>query len=92
VALECFGIIVLEAFAFGMPVLGTDVGSLPELLRPISPELMVPGSDVEALRHKIECFVIGRLALPRPEELSGYLARNYSHDAVVPRIAAMLED
>ena len=31
-ALECFGLIVLEAFASGTPVIGTPVGAIPELV------------------------------------------------------------
>ena len=36
-ALECFGLITMEAFAHGCPVLSTDAAAVPESMRPIMP-------------------------------------------------------
>jgi len=92
VSLECFGLIVLESYAFGLPVLGTDVGAIPELVGPISPQMIVPAHDVEAMGAKLEQFVNGRLEVPSAQAIHAYIAGNYSPQAVVPRLARFLED
>ena len=52
-ALEGFGLIILEALARGVPVIGTDVGAIPEVLGRIDPEAIVPAGDAAALARKI---------------------------------------
>jgi glycosyltransferase involved in cell wall biosynthesis len=48
-ALECFGLIALEAMAVGLPTVATMVGALPEILGPVTPELLVPPGDAVEL-------------------------------------------
>jgi len=51
---EPFGYVVLESLAVGTPVIGSDRGALPELLKPISDDLIVPVGDSQALAARIE--------------------------------------
>jgi glycosyltransferase involved in cell wall biosynthesis len=90
-ALECFGLIVLEAFAYGLPIISTDAGALPELIRPISPDMIVPAGQIEPLQRKIEAFVNGSLKEPVPEVIIDYVQKKYSYEVIVPRIVEMLE-
>jgi glycosyltransferase involved in cell wall biosynthesis len=53
VALEGFGMIVLESLACGTPVVVTDVGGLPEAVGPFDPSLVVPAADPEALARRL---------------------------------------
>jgi glycosyltransferase involved in cell wall biosynthesis len=85
VALEGFGIISVEAMALGCPVIGTDIGATPELLKPIAPDLIVPSRNALALRRKIEDFLDGKLKIPSGEELTTYTELRFGYDAVVPK-------
>lgn len=62
-ALEGFGLVVLEALACGTPVIASDVGGLAEALGDLDPSLIVPPGDVDRLTLRIE------EALARPERL-----------------------
>jgi glycosyltransferase involved in cell wall biosynthesis len=48
-ALECFGIIILEALASGKPVIATPVAAIPELLSQIFPAGLLPETSASAL-------------------------------------------
>jgi glycosyltransferase involved in cell wall biosynthesis len=90
VALECFGLIALEAFSYGLPVLGTDVGAIPETVRPILPDFIVPGGDVEALRAKLGDFLDGTLKAPAQTVLVDYVEERFGKDVVLPRLLKLM--
>lgn len=90
-ALECFGLIIQEAFAFGCPVLSSDAGAIPELMRPILPDFIVPAGNVEALRGAATAFLDGRLVAPPSEQLVRYVDQNFSEAVIGPRIAQLVE-
>jgi len=56
IAIEGFGLVILESFASGTPVIGTDIGAIPELLELQGSEYVVESSDAPALAKKIELF------------------------------------
>lgn len=91
VALECFGLITQEAFAYGCPVLSTDACAIPETMRPIMPQFIVPAGDVLALRQKVEDFLMGKLEPPPPEALIEYLDRRFGAEVVLPKMIDLLE-
>jgi glycosyltransferase involved in cell wall biosynthesis len=61
VALEGFGLVVLEAGACGTPSIVSDVGGLPETVRALDPSLVVPAADPEALAARIRSAAQGQL-------------------------------
>jgi glycosyltransferase involved in cell wall biosynthesis len=91
-ALECFGLIALEALGMGLPIVSTDASALPEMLRPISPQMIVPAGNIQALQDKLEAFIKGSLEMPSSSRISEYLAEHYSFEVVTPQIIKLLED
>jgi glycosyltransferase involved in cell wall biosynthesis len=92
VAHECFGLIIVEALAFGCPVQSTDAGAIPELMRGILPEFVVPAGDEAALRDKIAAFLGGTLVPPPPGALVAHVDRFFSKQAIAAQLAALLEE
>jgi glycosyltransferase involved in cell wall biosynthesis len=64
VALEGFGLVVLEALACGTPVIASDSGGLPEALAGLDARLVVPAGDVNGLAQRLEAAAEGEPALP----------------------------
>lgn len=50
---ELFGLVLIEAMACGTPVIATDVGALPEVVKNGEVGFIIPPNDFEALRKKI---------------------------------------
>lgn len=51
---EVFGIVTVEAFAFGKPVIASNVGGLPELVRQGETGWLVEAGDVRALAEQLQ--------------------------------------
>lgn len=58
--LEGFGLVMVEALACGIPVLGTPVGAIPEILNQVDPILVAEGVDGRAIARALE-RVLARL-------------------------------
>ncbi|MDE0087327.1 MAG: glycosyltransferase family 4 protein [Candidatus Poribacteria bacterium] len=60
---------VLESFAYGKPVIGADIGGIPELIKDEVDGFLVPSAGTEALRekllwmfeHKVEAAEMGKV-------------------------------
>lgn len=90
IALECFGLITVESLAFGCPVIATDAGAIPEVLRPILPNCIVPAGDIAALGNKVQEFLEGSLRIPSEEALIAFVQQNYSQTAIWPQLLTLL--
>jgi glycosyltransferase involved in cell wall biosynthesis len=88
-ALECFGLIIVEALSFGCPVLGTDAGAIPEALRPILPQFIVPAGNVSALQDRARQFLQGNLIVPDRQALMDYVSGRYRESAVMSQLIKM---
>ncbi len=60
-ALECFGLIVLEAFACETPVIASNVAAIPELATYQGNEWLFPPGDANALADRMRQFLQGEL-------------------------------
>ena len=90
VALECFGLIVLEALAHGCPIVSTDAAALPEVVGRVQPDSIVAAGDVAALRARVAAFLEGSLHVDPPETLIDKVFTAYDRDAIMPEIMSLL--
>ena len=86
VALEGFGLSVIESLAAGTPVLGTPVGGIPEILRPLSEDLVLNGSTTEQLAQGILEALSGQRKLPGSQECKAYVQEHYAWPVVARQI------
>jgi glycosyltransferase involved in cell wall biosynthesis len=90
-SLECFGLIVLESLSFGLPLISTDAAALPEIMKPILPDCVVPAGDIPALRMKLEAYLNRDLRFPSPSDLISHVHRFYSKEQVTRRFEEFFE-
>lgn len=76
IALEGFGLVITEALACGVPVVGTPVGAIPEILTGLDPLLVATGTDPASMALAIDKFIEGYWT----RHLSPQLLRKYVED------------
>ncbi|MCB1183177.1 glycosyltransferase family 4 protein [bacterium] len=54
---EPFGLVTIEALAAGVPVIGTDAGGTPEIVRDGVEGFLVPAGDRAALANRLVCLL-----------------------------------
>lgn len=73
---EPFGLTVVEAFARGVPVIGSRLGAIADLVGAVGEDWLVPAGDVDALAARmVQAMAAGRTALPGAAEFVGVLKR-----------------
>lgn len=89
---EQFGRVLLEAIACGTPVLGSDAGEIPHVIRETGGGLVVPEGDVERTAEALrELANSVELRLGLVETGQAAVLRLYDQRALVRRFAAVIE-
>jgi glycosyltransferase involved in cell wall biosynthesis len=85
---ENLPMVVLEAFAYGIPVVATSVGAIPELIETERNGLLVPAGDVDALANAL-CRLLDSAELRRKLGEAGRLdhSKAYEIGMYVTRLA-----
>ena len=92
VALEGFGLITVESLAAGTPVLVTPVGGLPEVVRDLSPSLVLPGTGSGPLGEGIVSALNGELELPEAGECRDYARARYDWPVIAGRVSEVYRE
>ena len=86
IAFEGFGLVILESLAAGTAVLGTPVGGIPEILNPLSPDLLLENSSSQALAQGILEMLTGQRQLPTSHACQDYVKNHYDWSAIARQV------
>jgi len=82
---EVFGIVTIEAYAFGKPIIASNVGGLPELVRQDETGWLVEPGDVNALAQRM--LSVSKLQPPALAEMSR-VCQELSYEFSMEKIVA----
>lgn len=90
-SLEGFGLITLEAFASGLPVVGTPIGATPELLAQVDKRLVLRDTSPDAIATGIVRYFAEIASHLAPETLGELVLAKYTWDMVVTQTEIVYE-
>jgi len=88
---EGFGMALAEAASFGLPIVTTDAGAIPCLIKDGVNGLLVPPGDAENLAQAIEMLAKSSDFRAKFGEANRRLAEEFDWDKSFSRVAALLE-
>jgi glycosyltransferase involved in cell wall biosynthesis len=77
--------------AAGTPVFGTPVGGIPEILQPLSENLVFGGTSAEQLAQGIIEALSGQRKLPNHEVCKAYVQEHYAWPVIAQQIKAVYQ-
>ncbi|HEY0185085.1 MAG TPA: glycosyltransferase family 4 protein [Rhodopila sp.] len=87
--LEGFGLTAAEAIAAGTPSMVTPVGGLPEVVVPLSADLLFASTSPADIAAALTDVLLGRTRLPTQQECRAYAEARFSLPAAAKRTAAV---
>lgn len=82
--------VVYEPWEFGIPVVASDVGGIPEMIRDAGVGWLIPPGDSTALRHVLESVSNDRMSLSDAAEILRVKRRNYLPERASSELLAVL--
>lgn len=92
VALEGFGLVAPESLAAGTPVLVTPVGGLPEVVRALSPDLILTGTGAGPVAEGLIAALSGRIRLPSSDACHAYAKSHFDWHVIARQIAEVYRE
>ncbi|HEY5744289.1 MAG TPA: glycosyltransferase family 4 protein [Terrimicrobiaceae bacterium] len=92
IALEGFGLIVLESLAAGTPVVVTPVGGLPEVVSGLSKDLVLEGSSANQLTEGLGRRLTALDKLPSETACQSYAKDNFDWPVIARKVIAVYEN
>lgn len=89
---EGFGLITIESLAAGTPVLVTPVGGLPETVRNLSRNLILPDAETETVGTALVSALDGSLSLPGPEQCRHYARSRFDWPVIASKVRDVYVD
>jgi glycogen(starch) synthase len=86
IALEGFGLVVLESLAAGTPALVTPVGGLPEVVGGLSEDLILHGSSANHLAEGLTARLDALDRLPTDVACQAYAKNNFDWPVIARRV------
>lgn len=81
---ESFGLIYLEAMGWGKPVIGCDVGGVPEVIVNGETGIIVPSGDAKALAEAISLLLVNREKRRTMGQMAfQWVKNNYTKDIMI---------
>ncbi len=91
-ALEGFGLVLVESLACGTPALGADSGAISEVLKPLDPALLFPSGSESELASVLADRLTNPQKLPRREACRMYSVLHFSWDRPVQGFQTAFEE
>ena len=88
---EGFGMVLAEAASYGMPIVATDAGAIPYLVKDGINCLLVPPRDAEKLAQAIERLASSPTLRAQFGKANRRLAREFDWDESFSKVARLLE-
>lgn len=89
--LESFGMVLAEAGSFGMPIVTTNAGAIPDLIKDGVNGLLVPAGDAKSLAEAIEHLARSPDLRAKFSRANRKLAEEFQWGISLSKIAAFLE-
>lgn len=89
-SLEGFGLTLVESLACGTPALCTPVGGMPEVLSPLSPDLVTSSIQVADIANSLEELLTGQRRLPSRTACQQYAATHFDWRKIALQVREVL--
>jgi glycosyltransferase involved in cell wall biosynthesis len=84
--LEGFGLVTIESMAAGTPSIVTPVGSLPEIVSPLSKNLVLSGRRHDEIARGLDSIFTGEISIPDGIACKSFVQKNFDWHVIAPKV------